>query len=46
MLNVQSESTSTGVEVLEICSRNGKSYLHWDGEGITTILIEKQCRED
>lgn len=45
MLNVQSESTSPVVEVLEICSKNGKSYFHWDGEGITTILIEKQCRE-
>lgn len=28
VLNVQSESTSPVVEVLEICSRNGESYLH------------------
>lgn len=45
MLNMQSESTSPVVEILEICSRNGKSHLHWDGEGVTTVLVEKQCRE-
>lgn len=45
VLNTQSESTSPVVEILEICSRNGKSHLHWDGEGVTTVLVEKQCRE-
>lgn len=45
MLNSGSDSTSPVVEGLETCSRNAKSYLHWDGEDITTILVEKQCRE-